>query len=220
MDNFKYAVSDSFAASGVTYTKAQIKALQVALNQKWGASPKLVEDGIIGSNTKQALVNATGISYPPSLDDYNAVLAGNSSSESSESSAPLTTAQLKVLWAKSKDRFGGLNKKSGLTDAENFDKWLKRQAQVAGLKDFGKGLFQVGTDWLKNKQSGVTNDAGSPDDDAPLPTDDKILGMPKPVFYIGLTVVGGLLIWAIVALAKGGSKTVVVQQAPAVVPAG
>lgn len=198
-----------------TGSEGNVGDLQRALN-KLGGSPKLTDDGVFGTNTQKSL-KSLGYSYPVTSAVFYKILNDAEKKSPSSDSFQLTEAQMRDLWKKSKDRFGGLNKKKGLSDDENFKRWMKRQSTIAGLKNFGKGLFQVGTDWLAQKQAGQTNDEGIPDEDAPVPTRmGEIWGMPAPVVYIGGAVLTGLLIWGIVALAKGGQKTVIVQQVPAV----
>lgn len=176
--------------------------LQKALN-RLGGKPTLTTDGKFGSNTKTSL-KSLGYSYPVTSSVFYKVLNDANKGDASNATATVSDADMKALWAKDKTKYGKLSSEP------DYDKWLKRQKTLAGIKDFGKGAFTVALDFLKQKQ------LGSPTDYSPNePTDtSRIWGMPAPVVYIGGAVVGGLLIWGAVALVTRKPKQMVVQQIP------
>jgi hypothetical protein len=204
---FKVGEKDPYPKKG---SEGNIGDLQRALN-RLKPSLALVDDGDFGTKTKNAI---TGLGYKYSL------LSGLSSSEfykilndankgDASSSTPNTTVSevdMKKLWEKDKAKYGKLS------SSPDFDKWLKRQKSLAGIKDFGKGAFTVAMDWLKQKN------AGSPtgeDYTPPSPEDtSKIWGMPKFVVIGGGIIIGGALIFGAIALATRKPKQVIVQQIP------
>ena len=175
--------------------------LQRALN-KLGGKPKLTVDGKFGTDTKSS-VKSLNYSYPVNSTTFYKILS-DANKDDASSIATMSEADMKKLWEKDKAKFGKLGKEP------NFDKWIKRQKTLAGIKDFGKGLFTVAGDWLKQKS------AGSPTGDdyqAPEPEDtSRIWGMPAPIVYVGSAIAVGLLIWGGIALATRKPKQVISQR--------
>jgi hypothetical protein len=203
---FKIGEKDPYPQKG---SEGNIGDLQRALI-KLGATD-VTDDGIFGNKTKNAIAklnykySSSGLS---SSEFYKILNDANKGDTSAVPDAIVSEADMKALWAKDKAKYGKLSSQP------DYDKWLKRQKTLAGIKDFGKGFFTVALDFLKQKQ------LGSPtgEDYTPHEPEDtsRIWGMPAPVVYIGGVVVGGLLIWGAVALATRKPKQVVVQQIPVV----
>lgn len=160
-------------------------------------------------DTKSAL---TSLGYPVSLirtrfDEIISKGAEMSLQETAESGSGTSTvidqSQLDDLYKKYVNRVG-INK------AMPKSEWIKRQEKLTKWKEIGKGIFQVGTDWLKANQLGQIDDPGkSIMDDSKK--DNKIAGMPAPVVYIGGAIAAGLIIWGIVSIAKRKPQQVIVQ---------
>lgn len=206
---FKVGEKDPVTGKG---SEGNIGDLQRALN-KLGAKPALTDDGIFGSKTKDA-IKALGYSYSLtsglSSSEFYKIL-GDANKGDAAAAEELSLTDMKKIWEKDKGKYGKLS------SSPDFDKWLKRQKTLAGIKDFGKGFFQVGLTWLQNRQGGVP----TPDSDEDLSKEaskgrKEIWGMPAGVVYAGGAVLGIGLIIGIVALATRKPQQVVVQSIPAV----
>lgn len=198
---FRSGEKDPFPKIG---SEGNIGDLQRALN-KLGATPPLIDDGIFGDKTKDAIKDL-GYSYNIftglSSDTFYKILSDANKGDADN--ATVSESEMKALWAKDKAKYGKLSSEP------DYDKWVKRQKTLTGIKDFGKGLFTVAVDWFKQKQAGSpTGEEYTPS--GPADT-SRIWGVPAPVVYIGGALAGGLVIWGIIALATKKPQQVVVRQ--------
>lgn len=170
----------------------RVKQLQQSL-VLLGASIPAGATGNFGSQTKSAL-KSLGYSTTVGESDFKAIVSKATAKaagmlDTGTGTTTISEADLKALWQKYRNAGGKLA----------YEDWLKREQRRTKWKDFGKGLFQVGLEWFRQKQTGYPDEGVEPID---LSRDtDKIWGMPKAVVYIGGTVLAGLAIWGIVSLA-------------------
>lgn len=173
--------------------------LQRALN-KLGGKPSLTVDGKFGTKTKDA-VKSLNYSYPVYSTTFYKILSDANKGDASSTTTTLSETDLKALWAKDKTKYGKLSSEP------NYDKWIKRHKNLAGVKDFGKGLFTVAMGWLQQKSSGSPTED---DYEQPEPEDtSRLWGMPKGLAIGGAIVLSGFALWGIIALATRKPKVII-----------